>query len=648
MSIEKMTMMNIVGDIDSVDDVLKDLLKTRKVDLVSAVSQIEKSNFLFDVSDKNVDMLVELNDVRPFEKSEECQEMFQKGEELKAALNLEFDVEKIDENLKLVSKDELNEELESICSEVSEPSRLIKALKKEREYLDNFHTNSFKEMEGFPIKIEDLRNMEYFDFKMGVLTKENIHKVKKNYENILAVLLHTGSSSEGEVYFVFYPNKLELEISRILRSLNFKEIFLPKAYSGTPNEIKDNIERQKEKLRSEINQQQEIIDGIKEKYKDRIKTIMEQIWVSSKLDDIKEKVAFSSNYFYISGWVSMSDKDEVKKALERNEPLLIKYEHEENAETPTKLKNNWFFRPFEWLVNLYGTPGYNELDPTPFVGISYMLLFGIMFGDLGQGFVMVIAGYFLSKKMELFGGLISRIGLASMLFGVLYGSVFGIETWIPALWMRPFENINDILMVAIFVGITVLLVAYIYGIINAYKRRDLEEGVFGKEGVAGVILYITLLVTVGGSMLGLSIIPVPVGVGIAVIALLAIVFRLPLTHLIEGKRPLHGGDISGYYVESIFSLVDTFLSMLSGTISFIRVGAFALTHVGLFLAFETIGHMMGSTVGNVIVLIIGNIFILGLEGLIVFIQGMRLQYYELFSRYYRGDGRKFNPVRLGK
>jgi V/A-type H+-transporting ATPase subunit I len=203
-------------------------------------------------------------------------------------------------------------------------------------------------------------------------------------------------------------------------------------------------------------------------------------------------------------------------------------------------------------------------------------------------------------------------------------------------------------MVSIFVGVAILLVSYVYGIINAYKRHDIEEGLFGKEGVAGVILYLMLLAMVGGSMLGIQLIPMPVGIAIAVLALLAIVFRLPLTHLIEKKRPLHGDDVSGYYVESIFSLVETFLSMLSGTISFIRVGAFALTHVGLFLAFETIGHMMGSTVGNVIVMIIGNIFVLGLEGLIVFIQGMRLQYYELFSRYYKGDGQEFKPVSLEK
>ncbi|NMR85280.1 ATPase, partial [Vibrio parahaemolyticus] len=99
-------------------------------------------------------------------------------------------------------------------------------------------------------------------------------------------------------------------------------------------------------------------------------------------------------------------------------------------------------------------------------------------------------------------------------------------------------------------------------------------------------------------------------------------------------------------IEGVFSLLETFLSMLSGTVSFIRVGAFALTHVGLFIAFETIGEMIGSAAGNAVVLIIGNLLILGLEGLIVFIQGLRLQYYELFSRYYKGDGKAFEPVKL--
>lgn len=645
MSVERMTMMNIIGKVEETDLVLKDILQSGKVDLVDAMTQIEENNFLFDVSDENIDRLIDLNNITTFEKDERYEELLKKGEELKKILGIETGSEKHETSIQM-NREDILAELNDICEEVTEPNVMLQAMKKELDYLEDFYANSFKELKEFTVPISSLREMEYFSFKMGILSKEDRHKLKKNYENILAILLHTGTSAEGEVYFVLYPTSLEEEMKRILRSLNFREIMIPKEYSGTPLEIREQIIKNKDRLRREINGQEDRLSEIKAKYGDRIEHLIAQVKLLSKLDNIKEKVAFSKRFFYMSGWVAKSDKASMKSNLENHNETLVIFKDETSLQPPTKLKNNWFFKPFEWLVNLYGTPRYNELDPTPFVSLSYMLLFGIMFGDFGQGLVFLIAGYLLSKKMKLFGGLIQRLGIASMIFGLLYGAVFGIETLLPTLWMKPFENINEILIFAIIVGVSMLLISYVFGIINALKRHDIEEGLFGKEGVAGVVLYLTLLALVGGGMLGMNILPMPVGVAIAVIAILAIVFRLPLTHIIENKRPLHGGDISGYYVESIFSLVETFLAMLSGTVSFIRVGAFALTHVGLFLAFETIGHMMGSTAGNILMIVIGNIFIITLEALIVFIQGMRLQYYELFSRYYKGDGREFNPVSL--
>ena len=136
------------------------------------------------------------------------------------------------------------------------------------------------------------------------------------------------------------------------------------------------------------------------------------------------------------------------------------------------------------------------------------------------------------------------------------------------------------------------------------------------------------------------------GVVIILLSIALMIFKEPLSNLIMGKKPLYNEDISGYYIEGVFSIIETLLSMLSGTVSFIRVGAFALTHVGLFIAFQTIGELIGTTAGNIIVLILGNIIIIGLEGLIVFIQGLRLQYYELFSRYYKGEGKEFNPINI--
>ncbi len=645
MSVERMTMMNIIGKVEETDLVLKDILQSGKVDLVDAMTQIEENNFLFDVSDENIDRLIDLNSITTFEKDERYEELLKKGEELKKILGIETGSEKHETSIEM-NREDILAELNDIWEEVTEPNMMLQAMKKELDYLEDFYANSFKELKEFTIPISSLREMEYFSFKMGILSKEDRYKLKKNYENILAILLHTGTSSEGEVYFVLYPTSLEEEMKRILRSLNFREIAIPKEYSGTPQEIREQIIRNQERLQKEIKGQEDRLAEIKAKYGDRIEHLIAQVKLLSKLDNIKEKIAFSKRFFYMSGWVAQSEREDLKEKLKEYGDMLVIFKDETSLQPPTKLKNNWFFRPFEWLVNLYGTPNYNEIDPTPFVSLSYMLIFGIMFGDLGQGLVLLIGGYFLSKKMKLFGGLLSRLGISSMIFGALYGAVFGIETWIPALWMKPFENINDILFFAIGIGVTVLIISYVFGIINALKRHDIEEGLFGKEGVAGVVLYITVLVLVGGGMLGINILPMPVGIVIAVAALLAIVFRLPLTHMIENKRPLHGGDISGYYVESIFSLIETFLAMLSGTVSFIRVGAFALTHVGLFLAFETMGHMIGSAAGNVLMIVIGNIFIIGLEGLIVFIQGMRLQYYELFSRYYKGDGREFNPVSL--
>ena len=645
MSVEKMTMMNIIGRVDDVDSVLNDILQTGKMDLVDAITQIEENNFHFDVSNENIDRLIDFNSISIYKKDERYDDMFIKVKELRDALCLDSISDNKETEITMKNQ-EIITELDIITDEVAEPRVRIEAMKKELAHLENFYANSFKELREFSVPISAMRDMEYFTFKMGILSKEDRQKLKKNYENILAILLHTGSSAAGEVYFVIYPVTLEEEMKRILRSLNFREILIPKEFTGTPQEIRDQIIRSKERLLMEIESQEKRLGELRVKYGVRAEHLYGQIRLISGMDDIKSNIAYSKRFFYLSGWVAQSDRAEFEGMFKKYNEMLVLFKEETSLQPPTKLKNNWFFRPFEWMVNLYGTPAYNEIDPTPFVSLSYMFLFGMMFGDLGQGFIFLLAGHFISKKMKLFGGIISRLGIASMVFGLMYGAVFGIETLIPALVIKPFENINTILIIAILVGVFMLVVSYVYSIINALKRHDVEEGLFGKEGVAGVVLYLTMLAIVGGGMLEMNILPMPIGIAIAVLCLLSIVFRLPLTHLIEKKRPLIGDDAGGYYAESVFSLIETFLGMLSGTVSFIRVGAFALTHVGLFLAFETIGHMVGTTTGNIIVLIIGNIFIIGLEGLIVFIQGMRLQYYEMFSRYYKGSGRVFNPIKL--
>ena len=186
-------------------------------------------------------------------------------------------------------------------------------------------------------------------------------------------------------------------------------------------------------------------------------------------------------------------------------------------------------------------------------------------------------------------------------------------------------------------GIAVLSVSYIIGIINALRRGDIEAGVFGKNGIAGYIFFMGFVGTLV-SLVQIIQVPIWVPLGIMVLMLGVMILREPLTNMVTGNRPYIHGEVSSYFIESAFEGVETILGALSNGISFIRVGAFALNHAGLFMAFLVMSEMTDSLLLKIIILLLGNILILTLEGLVVFIQGLRLQYYEMFSKYFSGDG----------
>lgn len=651
MAIEKMTIMNVIGRISDVDNILKDLIVLGNVDLINALSQIEENSFVFNLKDENLEKAIDLNYISSFYRDKSYEELIKKGEELKKILNIKSS----NKEIKLEDQfnfSEVSMSLNQIYEEVKKPYNEIISLNEELARINDFYSN-FSLLRNIKVPIEELRGLSYFDIKFGILSKEDKIKLKRNYENILAVVLHTGTSTDGEVYLVIYPSSVKDEINRILRSLNFKEIVVPNEYTGTPIDMIEQLEHRKIEIENRKAALEKTILELKNKYSSIIEDLLKLVYIKEKIEESKENMAKSAKFFYLSGWVAKRDKKKIEEVLNKYEDILIIYKEINEAKgllPPTKLRNLKLFQPFESLVKMYGIPSYDEIDPTPFLSISYMFLFGAMFGDLGQGFVLLLAGIILSKFKgnKVFGGLIGRLGFSSMIFGTLYGAVFGFEDIIPALLIKPFENINTVLVGAVAIGICLIIISYIYGIINCAKRKDLKDGLFGKDGFVGLLFYLCLLILIGGRLLEKSLIPMEIGVVIILLSIALMVFKEPLTNFILKKRPLHEEDISGYYIEGVFSIVETLLSMLSGTVSFIRVGAFALTHVGLFIAFETIAEIIGTTAGSIIVLIIGNIIIIGLEGLIVFIQGLRLQYYELFSRYYKGEGKEFRPVKINK
>lgn len=443
-----------------------------------------------------------------------------------------------------------------------------------------------------------------------------------------------------ENYLLVYPKQVKEDIKRAVNTMGFIDKKTPES------DDLETVDRKLEETNKEIKELEEKIEAIKNQNEDLIEDIPYSIDYYEKSAEIKDKMAKGDKYFYLSGWVPESKVDDFKGLEEKYDKTKVNINKRSySSKPPTKLKNNILFRPFEFLVNMYGAPNYNEIDPTPFFAITYLLLYGMMFGDLGQGLVFVLLSFYVDKINKTFGGLVRRIGISSSIFGLMYGSFFGIETLIPTLLIKPFDNIMTVLIASVAFGVLLMVISYIIGIFNKVKKQNnIEEGIFGKEGLAGLMMVISFILIIL-NIVGKSPIPMLVAIIILVLSIVMIIFKQPLARRIEGEYPLYDSSKGDYYVESSFSIVEALLSVFSNLVSFTRVGAFAINHVGLYMAFEVMAKLAGGGIIGIIILILGNILIIGLEGMIVFIQGLRLEFYEMFSKYYEGNGRKFRPIR---
>lgn len=633
-----MRIMNVVAPLEVMESVVVDILKTGAVSIINSQNQIDNNAFTFNLeNEKNLERAIELNHIAPFERDSMINTTIEKAKEMEEFFgikDLKVDYDKID----------MGVNREAFYDEIKYKSKRLREIREDLKVIDGIEEN-YDYFKNVNIDLSKLSDLKYFKVRFGILDKEARFRLKKNYGNILAMIFHTATIDEGEVYLAIFPKEVEKEIDRILKSLNWEDVEILGRYKGTAKEILENFETEKEALKKEEKEILEYRDNFLKSNREEVETAITSMLISENIEEVKRYMAKSNKYFYLSGWVSLRDKDRVEEILSKYDGLLTSFRDpiEQGIKPPTKLRNSNFFKPFELLVNMYGVPSYTEKDPTPLFAITYMLLYGAMFGDLGQGAVFFLAGIFLSKKNKSFGGLLKRLGFSSAVFGILYGSVFGIEEWIKPLLIRPFENINTTLGAAIGVGIVFLIISYALGFINKITNKEYEEAFLGKEGLAGFLVFLSFVNLAASKVLNVSIVPAKLCTIIIVISLIAMILSKVIMSAIT-KEKIETED--GYYIGAVFGLLETILSVVSNIISFIRVGAFAINHVGLFIAFKTIGQMIGTTSANIIALIVGNIIIIGLEGLIVFIQSLRLEYYEMFSKYYTGDGYEFVPTTI--
>lgn len=650
-----MKLLNLVIEKTQAHEVLKDIALKESIHLVNSINEINESNFKLKVDEDLIEEVKGLCLIDNFTEKKDYKPIQEKLYPLMDYMEIDRVLNK--EHLQGSYDFEiLEEEVTAIHEELSEIRKRIEILETEKKSLEEMNI-----LEGIyeDVNFDRLYNLNFFNVKFGILSKENMERLTKNYDNIYAAILHIGRKGSNEIYIVVSLKELALETDRILRSVYFEEIKLLEDYLDRPSKMIEKIAERMMFIDQELEGLHLEAKHYDDKYGERLAICYSQLMLELKIAQMKKQLAVTNNYVYITGWISQGDCDAMKEHFSKYGSKIVFATREVSdvshpIQPPTKLKNNWLFRPFEMLVHMYGTPSYNELDPTAFVGLAYMLLFGAMFGDLGQGLLLLIAGYFIQKKTPSGGGILMRIGLFSMVFGFFYDSLFGYEhviskvlpSSVQGIFLRPIENINTILIAGIVSGLVFLMISYGYSVVNKLKNKDIKEGLFGRNGIAGIILFIAALLFVGGSFLELTWVPLGAVKIIMFLMVVLMIIREPLANTIKKIKPLHHEPPAEYYVESGFELLETFLGMLSNTLSFIRVGAFALNHVGLFMAFHTIANLLGTAMGEVSMFIIGNVIVIGLEGLIVLIQGLRLVYYEMFSKYYTGDGLSFEPIAI--
>jgi V/A-type H+-transporting ATPase subunit I len=342
----------------------------------------------------------------------------------------------------------------------------------------------------------------------------------------------------------------------------------------------------------------------------------------------------------VTGWVPEDDLPKLEETLNQqlSNPFLLTTRnphHNERTDVPTVMMRNRFLSPFQDLICQYGVPRYGETDPTIIFSFTFILMFGAMFGDIGQGGIVVLLGWLFRSQLKHFSQFIIYLGLSSVTFGFLYGSLFGFEHVIPHLWIAPITDPIYMLTVALIFGVVFVTTMSLVSIYNHVMMDETAEAIFGHHGVASLILYLSAL----GGLYQL--------IQTGEFGWIATFLAIAAFTAIFGFSWLHMKDASfgEKFLVGVIGGMEIIMGYVSNTLSFLRVAAFSLNHAALALAVFAIANMMQST-GYWVTVVIGNIFVMVLEGAIVTIQTMRLEYYEGFSRYYFGDGREYVPLKL--
>lgn len=487
-----------------------------------------------------------------------------------------------------------------------------------------------------------VRPKRFLHTRVGTVKQANIPRLREALE-LSGYLLEAFDEQDGRVYAVIAgPVGREAEVRGAIDAAGWQEITLEPEMLAHPEQVKEKLLQRTLELQGQIEQCNARHFAKLGDVQGRLGEIERGMILAEPYARISsETLRARGGLALITGWIAERDVASMRQALDAR--LSDRYVLQlrtplasERDEVPSSMRYPIWLGPFATLVRNYGIPRYGEFDPTWLFAISFVLMFGMMFGDVGQGLVIVFGGLLLRGKARAFRSLFVSAGFSSVGFGFAYGSLFGFETVVEPLWVSPLHDPEGMLKAAVYWGIGFITVTQLLTIYNRMISGELSRALFEAGGVAGLALYLgaakgILSVAEGGSF-GYA----PMFAALAGLAIIAV------RNWLESEGALFERLLT-VAIESFESVTGFF----SNTLSFMRVAAFSINHVALALAVFTIAESLGGA-GRWITIVVGNVIILGLEGAIVAIQVLRLEYYEGFSRFYSGSGRASDPLTIGR
>lgn len=544
---------------------------------------------------------------------------------------------------------------------------------------------AYKEAMAFSnlkVSYSELEHLSFLSLRIGRIPENQYEDLKYRLEGS-AVVIKLGNDSSH--ILVASSKKGRFALDAELKNHNFVELEVPAEFKGVPESALKGLEQKKAEADKNLEELITEKSNFAETHQAQIEKLLGSFTIAVQIEDVTRRLESTELVYRITGWIPASETENYMKGLDEltegriairaYEPFEVPSVMSGKEQVPVKLKHGKFVKSFERMIFSYGSPVYGTIDPTPFVAVFFTILFGIMFGDFGQGLFFVLFGILMLCNVIKVGGwnkfapIFMAIGISSSIMGLLTGEFFGTETvlepfaeWVtglfgtpraPILKLMPSTDPKSIYVmfgvfgVAVAIGFVINTCGLVLNIINNLGRKRYAEALLGKNGLAGAVFFWYVIALVLRIVLAKHAVAA-YDIIIILVSLFFAAFAEPFERALNHEKPLFENGFGTYVISGAVELIEVVSGYLSNTVSFVRVGAFALSHAVLNFTILTLTEMVGGprSIGGIIVLIAGNALIIVLEGMIVAIQVIRLQYYEFFSKFFHETGREFKPFKF--